>query len=229
MQIGSPYTQGCPGPTTAKQHSGDVWYVEVDCTGYTIAPAGQSAHRMEVQLKIGVAEGGVWDPADDPSYQASAGPNTGVPLFDGSALVWGAVPDGTNPSPSPSVSTSVSPSASPSASPSVSPSVPPAGCRIAYSTNDWSSGFTATVTITNGSTAVNGWTLAFPYTAGQKVSQAWSATVIQSGTQVTATNTSWNGSLPAGGTVSFGFNATHTGSNPPPTTFTLNGTACTTT
>ncbi|WP_188127062.1 glycoside hydrolase family 9 protein [Actinoplanes lobatus] len=231
LQISSPYTQGCPGPTTAKQHSGDVWYVEVDCTGYTIAPAGQSAHRMEVQLKIGVAEGGVWDPSDDPSYQAAAGPNAGVPLFDGSALVWGAVPGGTNPSPSPSVSVSASPSASasPSVSPSVSPSPStPAGCRIAYSTNDWSSGFTATVTITNGSTAVNGWTLTFPYTAGQKVSQAWSATVTQSGTQVTATNASWNGSLPAGGTVSFGFNATHTGSNPPPTTFTLNGTACAT-
>ena len=37
----------------------------------------------------------------------------------------------------------------------------------------------------------------------------------------------WNPGLPAGGTVSFGFNGTHTGANPAPSTFTLNGTACT--
>jgi endoglucanase len=238
LQVSSPYTQGCPGPTSAKQHSGDIWYVEVDCTGYRIAPAGQSAHRMEVQLKIGVAEGGVWNPANDPSYQTASGPNTRIALYDGTTLVWGTEPGGSSPSPSPSVSVSPSPSpsvsVSPSASVSVSPSAsasqsPATGCRVAYTTNDWGSGFTATVTITNGPAAVNGWTLTFPYTAGQKVSQAWSATVTQSGTQVTATNTSWNGSLPAGGTVSFGFNATHTGTNPRPATFTLNGTACTAT
>ncbi|GAA4965697.1 glycoside hydrolase family 9 protein [Actinoplanes utahensis] len=221
VQVGSPYTQGCPGPTSARQHSGDVWYVEVDCSGHTIAPAGQSAHRMEVQLKIGVGEGGVWNPANDPSYQAAAGPNARVPLFDGTTLVWGAVPDGTSPSPSPS------PSDSPSPSPSVSVTPPPpAGCRVAYTTSDWGSGFTATVTVTNGPVAASGWTLTFPYAAGQKVSQAWSAEVSQSGSQVTARNAAWNPGLPAGATVSFGFNGTHTGANPAPSTFTLNGTAC---
>ena len=30
---------------------------------------------MEVQFKIGVPEGGTWDPTNDPSYQAAAGPN----------------------------------------------------------------------------------------------------------------------------------------------------------
>ena len=53
------YTQACPSPSTAQQASGTLWYVEVDCTGYTIAPAGQSQHRMEVQFKVGVGEGGV--------------------------------------------------------------------------------------------------------------------------------------------------------------------------
>ncbi|MEU4215152.1 glycoside hydrolase family 9 protein [Actinoplanes sp. NPDC026623] len=225
LQVSSPYTQGCPGPTSARQYSGNLWYVEVDCTGYTIAPAGQSAHRMEVQLKIGVAEGGAWDPANDPSYRAASGPNTGVPLYDGSTLVWGSAPGGSSPSPSPSPSQSSSPSPSPSQSPSPSPA---AGCRVVYTTNDWSTGFTATVAITNGPVAANGWTLTFPYAAGQKVSQAWSSTVTQSGTQVTASNASFNGNLPAGGTVSFGFNGTHTGTNPPPTSFTLNGTACAT-
>ncbi|MFG1868326.1 glycoside hydrolase family 9 protein [Micromonospora arborensis] len=103
VQVTAGYTQGCPSPTTAKQFSGDIWYVEVDCTGHTIAPAGQSQHRMEVQFKIGVPEGGTWDPTNDPSYQATAGPNRKVPLYSGTTRVWGdepgsAVPDTTAPS-----------------------------------------------------------------------------------------------------------------------------------
>jgi endoglucanase len=92
LTVSSPYSQGCPKPATAHQHSGAIWYVEVDCTGQVIAPAGQSQHRMEVQIKIGVVEGGVWDPTNDPSYQAAAGPNAHVPLWDGTTLVWGAAP-----------------------------------------------------------------------------------------------------------------------------------------
>ncbi|MEV4709562.1 glycoside hydrolase family 9 protein [Actinoplanes sp. NPDC049316] len=233
LTVSSPYTQGCPAPAAAKQYSGDVWYVEVDCTGYTIAPAGQSAHRMEVQLKIGVVEGGTWDPTDDPSYQAAAGPNTGVPLYDGTTRVWGDEPGGANPSPSPSQPSpspsqpSPSPSQPSPSQPSPSQPSPASGCRVAYSTNDWSSGFTATVTVTNGPTAVTGWTLTFAYAAGQKVTQAWSAEVTQAGTQVTARNTAYNGTLAPGATVSFGFNGTHTGSNPRPASFALNGAACT--
>ncbi|WP_189082351.1 glycoside hydrolase family 9 protein [Mangrovihabitans endophyticus] len=225
VSVGSPYTQGCPGPTAAKQYSGDIWYVEVDCTGYTIAPAGQSAHRMEVQIKVGVAEGGTWNPANDPSYQVTAGPNRGVPLYEGGTRVWGDEP-GSTPSPSTPTPSPSTPTPTPS-SPTPTPSSPsPSGCRVAYGTSDWSTGFTATVTITNGTTAVNGWTLTFAYTGGQRVSDAWSATVTQSGSQVTARNASWNGSLAPGATVSFGFNGTHTGTNPPPASFAFNGTAC---
>ncbi|TDB73126.1 glycoside hydrolase family 9 protein, partial [Micromonospora sp. KC721] len=103
VQVTPGYTQGCPSPTAARQHSGDIWYVEIDCTGHTIAPAGQSAHRMEVQFKIGVPEGGTWDPTNDPSYQAAAGPNRKVALYSAGARVWGeepgpATPDTTAPS-----------------------------------------------------------------------------------------------------------------------------------
>ncbi len=66
VQVTPGYTQGCPSPSTARQVSGDLWYVEVDCTGHTIAPAGQSQHRMEVQFKVGVPEGGTWNPAQRP-------------------------------------------------------------------------------------------------------------------------------------------------------------------
>lgn len=105
--------------------------------------------------------------------------------------------------------------------------VPAAGCTVSYGVNQWNTGFTATVTVRNsGSSAVNGWTLAWSYPSGQKVTQGWNATVSQSGTAVTATNLSYNATIAAGGTQSFGFNATWSGSNPAPAGFTLNGTAC---
>ncbi|WP_406067530.1 glycoside hydrolase family 9 protein [Micromonospora sp. NBC_01638] len=402
VQVTAGYTQGCPSPTTAKQFSGDIWYVEVNCTGYTIAPAGQSQHRMEVQFKIGVPEGGTWDPTNDPSYQATAGPNRKVPLYSGTTRVWGdepgpTVPDTTAPtvpgtpaasgltatsvtltwSPStdaggsglagydvsqetvgsdavvsyptstnsltisslasartyrfrvsardgagnrsaPSAAVQVTtpggggsdttaptspgiPTASavgpngftltwgpatdnvgvtgyrvyrqtwpvdtlvatvtgttyaatgltpattyghyvvavdaagnasapsPTVTVTTAPAQPTAPCKVEYATSDWNTGFTANLTLTNtGTTALNGWSLAFTFpSTGQKVGQGWSANYTQTGTAVTATNLSYNGTLAPGASIGFGFNGTHTGANPKPTSFTLNGTPCT--
>jgi beta-glucosidase len=107
------------------------------------------------------------------------------------------------------------------------PTAPGAACRVGYSTNDWSSGFTGTVSVTNtGTTALNPWSLQWTFTGGQRVIQSWSARVIQAGTAVTATGETWNPSLAAGASVTFGFNGTHTGSNPRPASFTLNGLPC---
>ncbi|MBY8871253.1 glycoside hydrolase family 9 protein [Micromonospora sp. PLK6-60] len=392
------YTQGCPSPSTARQLSGDIWYVEVDCTGYTIAPAGQSQHRMEVQFKIGVPEGGTWDPTNDPSYQTTAGPNRKVPLYSGGVRVWGeepgpATPDTTPPttpgtpvasavtatgltltwaaatdsggsglagyevtrtesgatpvvlpastnslavtglaaqrtyqftvvardgagnrsaaSPAVTVTTPAAPApdttaptapgtptasavgptgltlawgpatdnvavtgyrvyrggnvlvgsttgttlavtgltasttytftvvavdaagnvSAASAPVTVTTTAPPAGgtCTVGYVTSGWDTGFTANITVTNtGTTTINGWTLAFTFpNTGQKVGSGWSANFTQTGTAVTATNVAYNGTLAPGASVSFGFNGTHTGANPKPTTFTLNNTPCT--
>jgi len=44
---------------------------------------------------------------------------------------------------------------------------------------------------------------------------------------VTARNASYNGTIAAGGSISIGFQATHTGNTAAPTSFTLNGAACT--
>jgi hypothetical protein len=49
-----------------------------------------------------------------------------------------------------------------------------------------------------------------------------------SGSAVTARNLSYNGSIPAGGSTSFGYQGTHGGTFVVPTAFALNGTACTT-
>ncbi|MFJ8958439.1 cellulase family glycosylhydrolase [Lentzea sp. NPDC102401] len=105
-------------------------------------------------------------------------------------------------------------------------------CKVGYSGQNWGggNGFTANVTITNtGTSAVDGWTLAFSYAGGQKVTlPGWGATFAQSGAAVTATNLTWNRTLAPNASVGIGFNGTYSGSNPAPTSFTLNGSTCTT-
>jgi beta-glucosidase len=105
---------------------------------------------------------------------------------------------------------------------------PTASCAVTYTTNDWGGGFTGTVTVKNtGATTMAGWTLSFTFPGTQKVSQGWSATWSQSGAVVTAKSETWNGTLAPGASQSAGFNATYTGSNPRPTSFTVNGATCT--
>ncbi|MEU8276328.1 glycoside hydrolase family 11 protein [Microbispora bryophytorum] len=135
-----------------------------------------------------------------------------------------------SPSPSPRPSPSASPSPRPSPSVSVSPSSPggTGACRVSYVKNEWNNGFTAEVAVTNtGGSAINGWTLAWSFSGSQQITNSWNATVSQSGSSVTARNVSYNGSLAPGATTSFGFQGTYSGSNPNPSAFSLNGSACT--
>jgi hypothetical protein len=96
---------------------------------------------------------------------------------------------------------------------------------VDYSQNDWGSGATVSVTITNnGSSSINGWTLGWTFPGNQKITNMWNASYTQSGASVTATNQSYNSTIPAnGGKVSFGFNLSYSGSNVKPASFTLNG------
>ncbi|WP_328498092.1 endo-1,4-beta-xylanase [Streptomyces sp. NBC_00414] len=107
---------------------------------------------------------------------------------------------------------------------------PVGACAVTYAVqSQWNTGFTAQVTVRNTSTsAVDGWQLAWSWPAGQSVTQAWNATVTQSGSAVTASNASYNAAIAPGATVTFGFNGSWSGGNTAPTAFALNGTACTT-
>ncbi|AGL16784.1 non-reducing end alpha-L-arabinofuranosidase family hydrolase [Actinoplanes sp. N902-109] len=103
-----------------------------------------------------------------------------------------------------------------------------AGCSVNYAvSSQWQGGFNADVSITNLGDALSNWSLTWSYGAGQTVAQAWNATVTQSGTAVTAKNAAYNGSVATGGTVSFGFTGSWTGSNPVPASFAVNGVSCT--
>ncbi len=100
-------------------------------------------------------------------------------------------------------------------------------CSVDYTTNDWGSGFTAELTVTNrGSAAIDGWTLTYDYAGNQKLSNGWNGTWSQSGKTVTVRNASWNGAIAAGRAVTTGAQFTYSGTNTAPTSFAVNGTAC---
>jgi endo-1,4-beta-xylanase len=104
-------------------------------------------------------------------------------------------------------------------------------CQVTYTvTNQWSGGFGATLAVQNtGTSAWSNWTLSWTFPAsGQTVTQGWNGTFSQSGQNVTVTNVSYNGSVPAGQTLNSppGFNGSWSGSNPVPTSFSVNGNTC---
>jgi endo-1,4-beta-xylanase len=102
-------------------------------------------------------------------------------------------------------------------------------CRASNSVSAWNNGLTDNITITNtGTTAINGWSLKFTLASGQTITSGWNATYSPSSGQVTATNVSYNASIPPGGSTTIGFQATHSGNTAAPSGFSLNGAACST-
>lgn len=99
-------------------------------------------------------------------------------------------------------------------------------CTISYQVNQWTGGFTAAVGLTNNGAPLTGWTLTWTFSGNQQITSAWNATVTQNGANVQAASLPYNGSVPTGGTVSFGFQGTFSGSNDTPTGFAVNGTPC---
>ncbi|WP_339075500.1 cellulose binding domain-containing protein [Teredinibacter turnerae] len=72
-------------------------------------------------------------------------------------------------------------------------------------TNDWGSGFTAGITVTNdGTSAVNNWQVQWQQNGGSAVTGLWNATF--SGTNpYTAADAGWNATIAPGSSVAFGF------------------------
>ncbi|HYH02447.1 MAG TPA: cellulase family glycosylhydrolase, partial [Bacillota bacterium] len=142
---------------------------------------------------------------------------------------------GTTVSPSPTPTQTTTPTATlivtPTPTVTVVPTTSPVNGNFAvsYTQNDWGSGATVSITIKNtGNAAVNGWKLAFSFAGNQKISNMWCGKYTQSGTNVTVTNESYNGTIAPGGTANFGFNINYSGTNTKPTSFTVNGVSATT-
>jgi hypothetical protein len=99
-------------------------------------------------------------------------------------------------------------------------------CVVSYQVNAWTGGFTAQVGLTNNGAPLTAWTLTWTFNGNQQITSVWNAQVTQTGAAVRATSLAYDGSVASGGTVSFGFQATFSGSNDVPADFAVNGVAC---
>ncbi|WP_431935591.1 glycoside hydrolase family 6 protein [Micromonospora sp. RP3T] len=94
------------------------------------------------------------------------------------------------------------------------PTTPPPngnGCSASVSLNQWSGGFTASVTVTAGSADLNGWTVTITLPGGAATTGVWSAQASGTSGTVRFTNVSYNGHVGAGQSTNFGFQGTGTG------------------
>lgn len=125
--------------------------------------------------------------------------------------------------PASSSRSSVAPSSTPASS--VAPSSVPASSSRASSstantggvscsyvvTNSWGSGFTGAIRVTNTGTGTkSGWTATWQYSGSNRVTSSWN-TNLSGSNPYTATNVGWNGTIGAGQTVEFGFQANTNG------------------
>jgi len=74
--------------------------------------------------------------------------------------------------------------------------------------SDWGTGFTGDVKVSNaGDTPLEGWTVTFDF-AGE-IGSLWNGEIVsRNGSTYTVRGASWNSTVPAEGSVNFGFNAT---------------------
>lgn len=224
----------CADPAGPTQHSGNVYYVTIDCKGQDVGPVGQSESRRENQFRITFP--GTHDYKKDWSFTGvSTSQNSpvvvkNIPMYDAGKLIWGSAPSA-NPDTSESPSDPTTPPEDPTTPPS-DPTSPPAGetggCAVVFKANSWSTGFTNEVTITNGGPDdLSGWTLTFTLPSGQTISSSWNVTLTGTSGQITAKPAAHNSSLPAGSSVAFGYQGTLSGGYSSPTAVSLNGASCT--
>jgi endoglucanase len=103
-----------------------------------------------------------------------------------------------------------------------------AACQVRYTVqNQWSTGFSLAVAVTNEGSPITSWTLGYSYAGSQELADGWDGTWTQVGKNITVNSAPWNSSLGTGASASAGANFSYSGTNAAPAAFTLNGTTCT--
>ncbi|MEU8373221.1 cellulose binding domain-containing protein [Micromonospora sp. NPDC048894] len=187
--------------------------------------AGKRVHLVDMFSAVGTA-----DLADGIHPNATGYRKMATTWYNALRAVPGSLGGNTPTTPPPTTPppTTPPPTTPPPTTPPPTTPPPSAGCRVGYTVNAWNSGLTASISVTNtSSTAVNGWALEFTLPGGQTITSGWNATYTPTSGAVTARNVSYNGTIAPNTSVDVGFQATHTGSTARPSSFTLNGTACT--
>ncbi|HEY0062842.1 MAG TPA: glycoside hydrolase family 48 protein [Telluria sp.] len=102
-------------------------------------------------------------------------------------------------------------------------------CAVEFNTsNDWGSGQVPAITLRNtGATPIDGWSLTWTESNDVMLSNSWSATLSQSGRNFQASGVSYNQSVPANGSVSFGMQLGYSGAKPLPLNLKWAGRNCT--
>ncbi|MER5622641.1 cellulose binding domain-containing protein [Streptosporangium sp. NPDC002544] len=100
--------------------------------------------------------------------------------------------------------------------PTPTPSGPVTGACAAtiQVTNSWQGGFQGEVTVRAGNSAINGWTVNWIWPGSQTITQIWGGVRSGSGSNVTVRNETWNGSLGANASTTFGFLSNGTPATP---------------
>lgn len=230
------------GPTLV---SGSTYYFTVNYGSASLAAGGAWEYHTALRLNNWssnyVSTNDWWHTTG--SMPASYTDWSSIPAYVSGARVWGSEPGGTGPTatntsvPPTHTNTPIGPTATRTNTPVVptatNTSVPPtataftSSCQVTYTvSSQWGSGFNADVTIKNNGSALNSWTLTWAFPGNQQITNAWNTNATQSGKNVTAVNMPYNGNIPTGGTASFGFGASYSGTNSVPSSFALNGVVC---
>ncbi|MFI9344645.1 cellulose binding domain-containing protein [Streptomyces sp. NPDC052773] len=160
-------------------------------------------------------------PSPSASRKAGPAPATRTPTSP-AATTTGPDRRDTSPAPAPQDTAATTPAAP---APDPGRTEDPA-CRVSYDlAGQWPDGFQATVTV-HTERALDDWRVAWTFPDGQRVNQMWDATYAQDGSRVTARAADYNKTVPADGTLSFGFLASWQGRNAPAYDFTLDGRPC---
>jgi hypothetical protein len=194
--------------------------------GYYCADAyGKAFEASSIQ----VSQNGAWTPANTANSSLSNPPAGST--FDCPSLTFTRVsandhwlarigPVSTTP---PTTPTTTRPTTMPTTPPTTRPTTTPptttpptsGACSATYTqVGSWPGGFQGTVTVTVGNAAITAWTVGLTMPSGVSISQLWSGTLSGSAPNYTVKNASFNGSVAANGSTSFGFLGSGTAAAP---------------
>jgi lysophospholipase L1-like esterase len=159
------------------------------------ANAGKHVHLVEMYSALTTA-----DLADGVHPNAGGYSKMATVWYNALLSVPGSLTDGTPPP----------------TTPATPPTTPAGACTAGYrTTGNWTTGFQGEVTVRAGAAAVNGWTVRLTLAGGQSLSSIWNGVNTGTTGTVSVRNAPYNGSVPAGGSTTFGFVANGDGATAP--------------
>jgi cellulase/cellobiase CelA1 len=178
-------------------------------------PAIDIYGNVEMQFALSNYNTDVWDSTNDYSYEGLNSSESivseKIPIYQDGVLLYGVEPpDDEEPEPEPEPEPIVG------------------DIYVTYLVrSSWDTGATVEITVTNNaSDDITGWTLVWDFPDGQEITSLWTGTYTQDGASVTVQGETHNYTIPKDGSISFGFNLSHSGTNNSPTTFLLNDKEC---